>query len=126
MQTFNWSKVIGYGISIWIIMFAVVWFFVGISWYDNTASDIVILLIAALLTYSFSASLRSTSASQGFGVGFVWIVIGIVLDLIISGRFLPGIFKDWYYWVGYAVILLVPALSASTREGKNVGMSQLR
>ncbi len=116
MKTFNWPKAIGFGVLIWAIMYAVVWLSMAINIYDSVITKIILVLIAGVISYMFAANSKSMSTSQALGYGLMWVVVGVVLDLLITSQFYSTVFSMWEYWVGYALILIAPMFQVGMSE----------
>lgn len=105
----NWTKAIGFGVLIWLIMFAVV--SVISDWYQgNTWVKIVVILLAGAIAFFLAGYVKPSSAGLAIGYGLVWVVVGLALDYLITKRFNSEIFSLWSVWTGYALILLAPLL----------------
>ncbi|MDD5721124.1 MAG: hypothetical protein PHT16_01600 [Candidatus Pacebacteria bacterium] len=116
MEKFNWFKVAGYGALIWVIMFAFVWLLISLSLFDSVISKIIIVLAAGVLSYLFTPDAKSLKPSTAFGYGVSWVIVGVVLDLLISMRFMADLFGRWEYWLAYALILLAPVIHTMIGE----------
>jgi len=44
------------------------------------------------------------------GYGFVWVVVGLILDYFVTMRFNTEIFQLWSLWAGYGLIFIAPFL----------------
>jgi len=123
MEKFNWSKAIGFGSLIWVVMFSLVSFLVEFDWYNMTVSKFILVVAAGALSYSFASNIRMLSLSQSAGYGFSWMIVGVLLDIIISRQFAASIFSGWEYWASYALILLVPMIYSGLGESELVNIS---
>jgi len=108
---FNWKKAIGFGVLIWIIMFVTASIFVAYGVQSGTVMSLVILLVTLLAAYFCARNLVPTRCGQALGYGLVFAVIGIVLDFVISSRFVGGMFSSMWYWVSYALVVLTPCIA---------------
>ena len=108
MKKFNWSKAIGYGMLIWAIMALLVKaaYYMGII--GSAWTGIILVMIAALLSYSLGGRIDFQNGGQSFEYGLSWIIVGFILDLIITMQVYPAVVSTWFYWVGYALILFAP------------------
>ena len=107
----NWKKAIGFGIVIWILMFVIVSIFIGFKIYGSVVMSIITALIAGVLSFLFAGKLNLKSVGLALGYGIVWLIIGYLLDLIITSRFNAQILSFWSLWLGYVLILLAPLLT---------------
>ena len=110
MNNFSWSKAFGFGILLWAILFVVGLLLVTFGVTLSIGWVVGMAVLAAILSYSFALATSSRTSGQALGYGFLWAAIGIVLDLIITRQFSAGegVFNQWSYWVGYALILFAP------------------
>ena len=114
----NWKKAIGFGILIWLIMFALVSATLG--WYDMLWFKIVLAIIAGIISLILAGYVKPSSMGKALAYGLVWVIIGVILDLIITMRFNGGIFSEWTLWLGYVLVLLAPALRVKKSSAPTV------
>jgi hypothetical protein len=124
MEKFNWTKALGLGALIWLIVFAFVSFLVGFNLYDSMLSKIIIVIVAGALSYFLVPNIKSLTFSQAFYYGLTWTVVGVALDLLISRQFNAAMFGSWEYWLSYALILFAPVIRASMQEARSAKVSQ--
>lgn len=82
----------------------------------------VMPVLAALVAWWYLR--KNPRMSEGLKLGIIWIVINAVLDiLVLVLAFGNGFsyFASWTVWVGYAEMLIVPALVGKMLEGKSEG-----
>ncbi|MDE2399983.1 MAG: hypothetical protein KGL67_03175 [Patescibacteria group bacterium] len=120
MEKFNWTKALGFGALIWLIMFALVSAFVGFNIYEALLSKIIFVLAAGLLSYLCVRNVKTASLGRAFEYGLTWVAVGVVLDLLVSMQFNPTMLLAWEYWVSYAFILFVPMFYSGFGTTKNV------
>jgi len=106
----NWQKAVGYGVLLWIIMFAAVSIFVGFKIYDNAVMKVVTAIIAGVISWILASYVKPTSASLALSYGLCWVVVGIILDAVVTMRFNDQIFLSKGLWLGYLLVLLAPLL----------------
>ncbi len=124
MKNFNWMKAIGFGIVIWAVLFALVWASMSMAVYGSIITKLVLVIVAASLAYSFTPDARFITTAQALGYGVSFVVVGVLLDLIVSRQFDSAIFSAWEYWLSYALILISPMFRS---EGSGVlGQSRSR
>lgn len=101
----NWKKAIGYGVGIYAVIFVIISALLGVttSVYLGLVLGIVVPIIA---TYLY----KPGNTKTGLQVGLVWVVTALVLDFLITTQFVADIFSHWTVWVGYAIMLLAPAV----------------
>lgn len=107
----NWKKAIGFGIVIWILMFVIASIFIGFKIYGSVVMNIITALIAGVLSFLFAGKIKPKSAGLALGYGITWLIVGYLLDLIITSRFNANILSSWSLWLGYVLILLAPLLT---------------
>src|SRR4030042_4368357 len=103
-------KAIGYGIFLWIIMFAVVCAFIAFKVYDFNWTQICTALIAGIVSFVLAGRLKPDRVTSALTYGLIFVVTGLVLDILISMKFNSEIFNSWSLWTGYALVLLAPIL----------------
>lgn len=108
MNTFSWSKGLGYGAALWVIMFVAAAILVALGITIGIGWALGLAALMAVLSYVFAVNTDSENSGQALGYGFVWAAVGIVLDLLITRQFQSNVFGMWSYWVGYAMVLLAP------------------
>ncbi len=106
----NWKKAIGFGVLLWIIMFVVVSVLVGFDVYKYLWVQVVAAIIAGVVSLVLAGYVKPHKAGLALGYGLTWVIVGIILDLIITTRFDPTVFSSWILWLGYALVLLAPLL----------------
>lgn len=117
MNSIQLAKALGYGIVIWLIMFALTSALIGFGVTTNTFWFTGLsIILAAVLAYTFAALLQPKNLTSAAFYGLLWVILGMVLDLVISARFEATIFSHWSYWISYAVILLSPMLEEKLNE----------
>ena len=110
MNTFNWSKALGYGVLIWTIMAVALWILsivdaTGPLWIHG-----IVAAIGCIAAYLFGRNTKPEHLNQGLGYGFAWAVIVLLLDLVAMQWFDAHIFNAWQQWISYALILFAPLL----------------
>ncbi len=122
------EKIIGFGVLLWIFM--MVWmgillFAFGIqgSIEQLSAAPLIIHLVLLVVITSLltKAYYNSRDKMDGFGLGFSWVVIAAILDLILTiplyiianGGSYAHFFSNPWVWIGWALVILVAGF---TRE----------
>lgn len=106
----NWKKAIGFGILFWIVMFVVVSIFIAFNIYQFSWMQIVTAVIAGVVSLILASKVKPASLGLALAYGLVWVVCGLILDLLVTARFNAAIFSSWTLWLGYVLVLLAPAL----------------
>ena len=111
MKKLNWKKAIGYALLLWVIMFVVVSILIAFKWYDGSGLMAwVVAVVGGVVSLILAGYLRPATAGAAFGYGAAFVIIGVVLDAIITTRFNAEIFRSVPLWVSYALVLLAPLL----------------
>ena len=118
MNTFDWAKGIGFGVLIWLIMFALMSALVGFGVETTTTwLSVVIALIAGIISFLFAMGVKIESVGQAFLYGIFWAAIGVILDLIVTMQFTStSLFGMWQYWLAYALVFVAPWIEYTTNE----------
>lgn len=112
----NWKKVVGYGVSIWILMFVIVYLLAILSVYSGVVVKGIVVLIAGGLAYYFATRMQPMDWGKGIGLAASWLVIGVVLDALITMRLDSNIFNSKALWAGYT-LLVIGTLVGVMRKG---------
>lgn len=112
----NWKKAIGFGILIWVLMFVIVSIFIGFKIYDYTWMKVVTIIIGAAIVFFFAKKVKPNKVILALTYGLIWVVIGVILDALITMRFNEEIFASRALWVGYILTLLIPLLAIKKSE----------
>lgn len=114
----HWKKVIGFGLLLWAIMFALVSILIALNIYDSKDPGImswVVAVLGGIVSYILAGYLRPASRAAALGCGAVFVVVGLLLDKLVTTRFSPDILKEISLWFSYALILLAPLLRVRRR-----------
>ncbi len=106
----NWKKAIGFGALIWVLMFVIVSIFIGFKIYDYLWIEILIAVIGGIISFILAGYVKPKSYGIALAYGASWVVIGILLDIIVTMRFNSAIFLSWTLWLGYGLGLIAPLL----------------
>ena len=104
---YSWKKGLWVGALIWVIMFAVVSVFVAFKAYDNSAAKTIIVLIGGFVAYFAVLKVKPKGLMVCLWYALSWTAVGLVLDVLITTRFSPHIFKAPSLWAGYGLMFLV-------------------
>lgn len=117
MNKFNWSKAIGYGLAIWLIMFVLMLFASGMSIYQSEWTQLILAGLTGIIGYFFASAIEQASEGQAIGYGTIWAGMGLLLDLLASSIVkTPAFFGFWEYWLGYALLLFAPWVQLQMRS----------
>lgn len=124
MNTFNWSKAFGYGALIWAIMFILAWTTMAFGVFSLVWTQIILALIAAVIAYLFATDARASDLGPALGYGAMFVIVGMVLDALISQRLVSGLFSFWAYYLTYALILFAPSVELGFRGGTSASVTR--
>ena len=99
---------IGFGALIWILMFVIVSAFIGFKIYDYAWMGIVTAVIGGIISYILAGYVKPKSFGMALTCGASWLVVGVILDAIITMRFNSEIFMAWELWLGYGLVVIAP------------------
>jgi len=110
-------KILGYGAIIWAVAFIVVCVFIGFK----VSSEIIVqgttTLAVIITTFLFAKSLNLSSRKEMLKYGICWVLIGLLLDVIVTARFTGWeFFYSWNIWVSYSLILIVPQFAVRSEK----------
>ncbi len=123
-EKFNWLKTLGYGTLFWVIMSFFVWTLASFGLYDSLVSKTFIVVAAGTLSALFVENITLYRTPLTFFYGLAFVVIGMVLDLLISLQFTRVVFMTGTYWLSYAAILAGPMLNLKNRDSENPKVSR--
>ncbi|PWB38721.1 MAG: hypothetical protein C3F02_02315 [Parcubacteria group bacterium] len=105
----NYKKVFGYGVLVWAVAYLVATVFVAYKATSTPWVDIVVAIAVAVASYFAGRSVAAHSAGAMLSYSFLWVIIGLVLNIILTVPFTGwGFFSSWYMWLSNALVLLVP------------------
>ncbi|MBI5138914.1 MAG: hypothetical protein HZA95_03920 [Candidatus Vogelbacteria bacterium] len=111
---FNIKKAIGYGALLWLVMFAIISATLP-SYNSYWWMTPVMSVVGLMLAYVFSRYENPKSINAAFSYGATFVVVGLILDYLVSYQFVPGLFNDTIYWLSYLLILIAPELERTLR-----------
>lgn len=123
MNNFHWGRGFGLGVALWLIMFTLVSILVGFGVAELAWMQVIAAVIAGVLAYFLALYAQPHTTGQAFGYGLLWVVVGLVLDLIVTARFNNQVFYAWQYWLGYAMVLIAPWLESASRQSGGAVLS---
>jgi len=108
---FNCKKALGFGALVWAVMFIVVCILIAYKMPQNMLFTVITTVISLVTVYFCAKNIAPKSSMEAIKYGFVFAVVGIVLDFLISRMFAPNIFNSLSYWISYLLVILVPLLT---------------
>ncbi len=110
MNTFNWSKALGFGVLVWAIMASLLWILASFASLDPVWAHGIVAVVGGIAAYFLGRNTRPEHLDQGLGYGFTWAAIVILLDFAIIQWFDAHIFNAWQQWMSYALVFVAPLL----------------
>ena len=110
----NYKKLFGFGVLIYVVVFLIMSGFVAYDMGETLIAKIVALIGVAVVTYIAGRSLQAASRGQIIKYSIGWLVIVVILDVLLTLRFVDSageFFSDWSTIAGYIIILLLPLLT---------------
>lgn len=108
----NYKKLIGFGILLWIVGFAIASVFVASNAMDTLTAKLTVPLLVGITAFLFGKNLKLTSALKMLKYSGTWVAIALVLDVLITVRFAGwAIFIQWDVLLGYFLALTAPILA---------------
>ena len=108
--TMDYKKSIGLGVVCWAIMLVAMFLFVALKQDDSLVFQLLAAVIGGVATYWLAGFLKPATTGTALGYGVIFVIVGVILDLIITEQFMPGILGMWPVWFGYVLVLLAPLL----------------
>lgn len=106
----NWKKMLGFGALLWVLMFMIISAFIGFKVQESMWLEIGFAVISGVISFILAGYVKPKSYGTAFGYGISWLVVGVILDAIVTMRFNPAIFTAWTLWLGYGLAVLAPLL----------------
>ena len=106
----KWIKIISFGILLWILMFAIVSVFIAFEIYGFIWMQAAAAIIAGVISFILAGKIKPDKATLAISYGLTWVVIGLILDALVTMKFNAEIFTLWSLWAGYILVLLAPVL----------------
>jgi len=108
----DWKKAIGFGLLMWMIMFAVVSALMAVGLAEWSWLWIITAIIAGVVGFALAKWVKPKAISLGIGYALIWVVIGLALDALVTRYFAPDILTDWTLYVGYGVFVVGATLGS--------------
>jgi hypothetical protein len=106
----NWKKALGFGVLLWVLMFVIVSALIGFKIQEFLWVEIGISIISGVVSFILAGYVKPRSSGLALAYGVSWLVVGVILDAIVTMRFNPAIFTSWMLWLGYGLVVLAPLL----------------
>jgi len=110
----DYQKLIGWGVSIYAVMFLLWSAFVAYGFVEGILPQLIGLIVLVGIMYKAGKSIPGGTWQSALPYAVSWVVVVAVLDVILSVPFAGWeIFTDWNLWVSYALIFIIPLLAAN-------------
>jgi len=106
----DWKKAVGFGALGWVLMFVIVSALIALGVYGLSMMPIVTALIAGVISFILAGYIKPKNNNIALTYGATWVVVGVILDMIVTTKFNAQIFSSWSLWLGYALVVLAPVL----------------
>ena len=114
----KYCKFLGYGGIIWGVAFIVASLFVGFKVSSQIIIQGITTLAVVITAFLLAKSLNVSAIKEMLKYSFSWVVVGLILDALITARFTGwGFFSRWDIWLGYLLILVIPLLAVKSEKG---------
>jgi len=91
-------------------MFVIISIFIAFDIYKFVWMEVITPIIAGIVSLVLAGKIKPSKVAAALGYGLSWVVIGLILDAIVTLRFNPAVFTFWSLWLGYLLVLLAPVL----------------
>lgn len=118
----DWKKAVGFGAVIWILMFVIISIFIAFNIFGNAVAKVIIAIIAGAISYFLATKIKPADVKMALAYGVIWVIMGVILDALITVRFNALIFSSKGLWLGYLLVLLAPLLTVKKGSGAPASM----
>jgi hypothetical protein len=106
----KWVKAIIFGALVWVVMFVLISALMAYGFYANVYEKAIVVLIAGVLSFIAAGFLKPDTINTALIFGVIFVVVGVILDFLITTRFQADILSSKALWLGYFFILVAPML----------------
>ena len=107
-------RVIGFGVLLWVIMFAVV--SALLTWYNQFIwVKVIVAIIAGVIAFILTGYIKPKNIARALALGLIWVIVGVILDALVTMRFNAEIFQSWSLWLGYFLVLVAPLFGTNKK-----------
>lgn len=107
----QWVRAFSLGFVLWGIFFGLTTLIGYLDILGAFGVRSVLTLFYGFAVYTASKILKPHKAIHAFGYGFVWFVMVIILDSIVTIRFNPALFLSEFQWLAYILMIIFPILA---------------
>ena len=112
------------GLLMWVLMFAIVSALMAIGLAEWNYLWILTTIIAGVVGFMLAKWAKPKKLIYGILYGLIWIVIGVILDAIVTRYFNPEILYDWKLWVGYSIFFIGVVIGSLISSMKAQGLDK--
>ena len=122
----NYKRALGFGILLWVFVFVIISILIFMPFFKDSSMRVniawwVIQIPLVLLMAKWYFKQKQPSLKEGFYLGLIALVIGAILDAVITVplfiKSYSGFFGNWEMYVGYAELLLLTTLAGWEFDG---------
>lgn len=106
----NWIKAAIFGALVWVVMFVLISALMSYGFYANVYEKAIVALVAGILSFVAAGFLKPDAINTALIYGVIFVVVGVILDALITMRFQTDILYSKALWLGYFLVLVAPML----------------
>lgn len=109
----NYKKLFGYGALIWVVAYIAAILLVVLRVGTTMRAGPLVGIVAAAMAAWAGTQLERTSIVKILFYSLGWVIVGLVLDLILTIPFTGWQFYfAWSYWASYVLIAVLPIFTS--------------
>jgi len=126
----NYKRQIQFGIMLWVVLFVIysiiifIPFLQGLELLQSIIFWVINIPILVFLSKWYFKGVKPTW-KRGLQLGIIAVVVGTVLDLIITQLFIAGNYQDflkefygnWMLYIGFLEVILITTLAGAEFDG---------
>jgi hypothetical protein len=118
----SFCKMICYGVVIWVVAFMVACVLIAFK-VTNPVLMQGITTIAVLATaFMLAKKVGASSKGEMLKYTFSWALTSLILDYLITTHFTGmQFFSNWYIWMAYALLVIVPLFAVKSVQSAPQG-----
>jgi len=108
----DYKKLVGFGVLIWLVAFAVASAFVAYNAIETLLAKVTVPVAVGIAAFFAGKNLKLKELKEAVKYSGAWVVIGVLLDIVFTVPFTGwGIFTQWNVWLSYLLVLAIPPLT---------------
>ena len=108
---------IGYGVIIWVVAFMVVCVLMAFKVTNPILMQGITTLSVLGTAFMLAKKVGASSKGEMLKYTFSWALTSLILDYLVTTHFTGmQFFSNWYIWVAYALLLIVPLFAVKSGE----------